>query len=390
MKKLAILMLAAASLLACKPKPGPDQPEDTPRMYQIDSIGWVWQDSVGLDYVDDADFTVTQAEPVRLHFYGWGLNEDSIFTVSFPDDTEKYGRAVLTYTMGAWNTKPGEWDILTLIRIKDKATGEWYEFTKAITPYGNSFNSSWSKTFYVDITEFLPMLKGETEFCVYYPGWDATDTRAHTFQLTFSFYEGANRYGTPCGHQKIYDSFTQDTITNGYRAWPYGVTDATGEHDWSIEAQDRLGNRTVNIPAGTKKAIFRVSITGHGQDAYAGKGYFPNRDNTKAESCAEFDYNHYTIFLNGEELAQQGYIWELNDKKNFHNYYQAGTYSYSRGGWGPGKMCNIQHWQLDRIPEEGETITLNFDLEEYVSPNKKPNAEYVACYYVMVDAFFFK
>jgi hypothetical protein len=50
----------------------------------------------------------------------------------------------------------------------------------------------------------------------------------------------------------------------------------------------------------------------------------------------------------------------------------------------------VQHWVIGKIPAEGEQITINFDLEEYVSPCTKPNDDKVACYYVMTDAFFFR
>lgn len=382
----ALMMACKADEPAAEQDNSSQQPQDTvpqpvySRMQQIDSLGWYWEQDCPWD-MDQAAFSVS-TEPMRLHFYGWELDEDTVFTVTFPESTDSYGRAVLTYRMCGWNQGPAEWDMTTMIKIYDREKDEWLEFVRAITPYGGSFDANWEKKFYLDITEFLPLMQGETDFRIFYCGWDATDTRAHAVQLTFSFFEGENPYGTPIGRQTIYDSTQPNDGSNGYRAWSYGV------EGWSIEDASRLGLRTLDVPEGTKQVILRVCMTGHGQDAYNGKGTFPNRKRTKATNCAEFDHNTYTILLNGEPVPQTGYIWEINEGAD-HNYPQAGTYQYSRGGWGPGKPCNVQHWAIGDIPAEGETMTLDFNLEEYVSPCKEPNHQYVACYYVMVDAFYF-
>ena len=387
MKKsfIGVILLLAVGMMSCKPVNPviPPEDEDTVlvQMRQVDSIGWIWGDSCVTDPTAGAAFSV-QTNEMRMHFFGWNAEEDSLITVSFPQSTASYGRALLTYRMCGWNEGPAEWDMTTMIQILDKSTGQWLEFVRAITPYGGSFGPDWQKIFYIDISEFLPMLQGDTQFRIFYCGWDATDKRAHAVQLTFSFFEETNPYGTPCGWQKVYDSTLPNDGGNGYRAWSYGV------EGWSIEDASRLGLRTIEIPAGTKNVLLRVCITGHGQDAYNGTGIFPNRLIQKAINCAEFDHNRYEVWLDGEKTDLIGDIWELNGKK--HNYSQAGTWKYNRAGWGPGKPCNIHHWLITGIPTKGKQLTLDFDLEEYISPCTKPNDDKVACYYVMADAFFYQ
>ncbi len=358
--------------------PGPD-PALSP-IALSDSLGWYWEKDCPWNLAEATYSTSTEA--MRLHFYGWELDEDTVFHVSFPASTEQYTRAVLTYRMCGWNQGPAEWDMTTMIKIYDKENDAWIEFVRAITPYGGSFGPDWEKKFYLDITEFLPLMQGETDFRIFYCGWDATDERAHAVQLTFSFFEEAGRTPQRCiGRQKLYDSTLPNDGSNGYRAWSYGVA------GWSIEDPSRLGERTIDVPLGTDYIILRVCITGHGQDSYNGTGRFPNRKKTKATSCAEFDHNRYEIVLNGEPTGQSGYIWEINEGGK--NYPQAGTYKYNRGGWGPGKPCNVQHWLIKWNPLQSKTITLDFNLEEYVSPCTEPNQQYVACYYVMADAFLY-
>lgn len=391
---MAVGIAVVMAGMSCHHKNEPAQvpePEEEPeeevvetKMMQIDSIGWYWQNKCPID-ISTAALSV-QTDRIRLHFYGWEADEDSLFTVSFPDNTSEYGRVLLGYKMCGWNQGPAEWDMTTMIKIHDKANDQWLEFVRAITPYGGSFGANWEKTFYIDVTEFLPLLKGEAEFRIFYCGWDASATRAHAVELTFLFFEEDNRYGTPAGWQKVYDSTLPNDGGNGYRAWSYGV------EGWSIEDASRLGQRTIDVPEGTKQVLLRVCITGHGQDAYnetaERKSIFPNRTPSAATNCAEFDHNRYEVWLNGEKLDQQGDIWELNT--GIHNYRQAGTYQYARAGWGPGKPCNIHHWLISGLSSKGTQLTLDFNLDDYISPCTKPNDDKVACYYVMTDAFFYQ
>ena len=378
MKHFSLLFVACVALMACNPNE-PDH-KASGRIHQLDSIGWYWQKDCPAD-LSTAACSVSTDE-IRLHFYGWEPEQDSLVSVVFPDNTDRYGRVLLTYRMCGWNQGPAEWDMTTMIKIYDRTHDQWLEFVRAITPYGGSFGAGWEKRFYLDVTEFLPLLKGPTDFRIFYCGWDATDTRAHAVQLTFSFFEGSNPYGRSLGWQKVYDSTLPNDGSNGYRAWSYGV------EGWSIEDPSRLGVRTIDVPAGTKQVLLRVCITGHGQDAYNGTGIFPNRSPQRATNCAEFDRNFYIISINGVKQREEGLIWELNTGSN--NYNQAGTYRHNRAGWGPGKPCNVQHWLISDIPAKGETLTLDFDLDEYISPCTKPNDQYVACYYVMADAFFYE
>lgn len=380
MKRFLIFFTAALTLAACQMDEPQAQVEPDNRIHLSDSLGWYWDNACPVD-VSKAAYSISTDE-IRLHFYGWELEEDSLFSVTFPEKTNQYGRVILTYRMCGWNNGPAEWDMTTMIKIYDRENDQWLEFVRAITPYGGSFGADWEKVFYLDVTEFLPLLKGQTDFRIFYCGWDATDTRAHALQMTFSFFKGKNTYGKALGRQKVYDSTLPNDGNNGYRAWAYGV------QGWSIEDESRLGNRTIEVPAGTKQVLLRVCITGHGQDAYNNGGIFPNRTPQKANNCAEFDKNVYAIYINDIKQQEAGLIWELNSGTN--NYKQAGTYKYNRAGWGPGKPCNVQHWLIKGIPAAGEKLTLNLDLDEYISPCTRPNDAYVACYYVMADAFFYQ
>ena len=314
------------------------------------------------------DFTA-KSDTIRLHFFGWSLDDDSLINIKFPESTDSYNRAILTYRMGGWNEGPGEWDMTTMIMIKDKHTGELYELVRAFTPYGGAFNASWEKIFYIDITEYLPMLTGDTEFLIYYGGWDATEQRAHTVTLGFEFYKG-NRDKNIIFTHKLYDSRSSSNI--GYRSWAYGVDTA------SIEAPERLGSRQIKIPYNVKSLLMKVSISGHGADP----GIFPNRpDYQQAINAAEFDDSRYTIYLNGDSLTT-----EIIFQSNINNYYQKGNYRMGRANWGPGLPLKVDYWEIHQIPTN-RILTIDFDLEPFQSALNDLKAEGIANYIIEIDIF---
>lgn len=398
---LAFLPILMLGLVACTHPSSSEEPGPLPvdsnlvdrlQLTLLDDHGWVAPASLlQKDTVDHFGLgdqqpieVVSTPEPIRLSFFGWNQDDDYRFSLTFPESTS-CRRCILSYTMCGWNKGPSQWDMLTEIFIHDKVNDRWFELQRAITPYGGSFLASWKRTYRMDVTHLLPLLQGETEFKIYYGGFDATDTRAHAVKLEFSFYEGNPSDSTVVWSEKLYDSFASGN--NGYRAWAYGVP------GYSIEDPERLGERELHVPAGVTTLILRACFTGHGQEAlneagdgYAQyKGYFPGRSGN-VNNPAEFDENWYSIRLNGRLLSERGYIWEKND----NNFKQAGTYQYDRAGWGPGKPANVHYWRITGLPQQGCVLTLDLDLDEYVSNRTQPNAGYVANYYVMVDAFGYK
>lgn len=378
-RNLLFILVLTSFFVSCRPKVDFDTKAD---VVLLDSSGWCWENEL-TEELNSAVATAETSEPIKLFFYGWGEDEDYSFQIEMPKVKKKCEKVIMEYTMCGWNKGPADWDMTTEIRIKDKSTGEWVELQRAFTPYGGSFSSDWKKVFYMDVSHLLPILQqdGPAEFKIFYCGWDATETKAHAVNLKFYFLNGYNRFGGKVlSCQKVYDSFTSGN--NGYRAWAYGVADN------SIEDASRLGERTIVLPKQTKRAVLRVCFTGHGQESSTVDnyhGYFPGRSK-KPVNPAEFDENWYTLRINGKVASQRGHIWEINKSGVRGNYKQAGTWAYARAGWGPGKPGNAQYWVINDIPKDGR-ITIDLDLDEYVSDREKPNDAYVANYYVMADIF---
>lgn len=312
------------------------------------------------------------SEKLRLQHTGWNFDNDPAFTVSFPSEYEAK-RVILEYTMCAAGSEgPGEWDHTTMIFVRDKARDQWCEIARAFTPFGGDFDASWSKSFYIDVTDYQSLLKGDVEFRYYYGGHDATAERAHAFKLRFLVYEGDAERQLVAIH-KLYDSNASDNCGN--RAWVYGIA------DYDIEAAERLGERSVTIPEDVTSVELRLSITGHGHD----RGTFPDRAGYETLNAAEFDENSYAIMVNGIEQESVGRIFYSNAQ----NYQQKGTYHYDRANWGPGNPANVHYWRVEAVG--GNTLTLDVDLERFISEFNTPqDSEAVARYVVEADLLMYK
>lgn len=309
-------------------------------------------------------------EKIRLEHTGWGDNYGT-FTLNFPEESCK--RVILEYTMGCEGKRPADYDNTTIFFVKDKTTNEWHEIVRAFTPFGGLFESDWTKKFYIDVTEYQTLLSGDTEFRYFYGGFDATEDMAHAVTLKFIHYKGEPERKL-IAIKNIYDSATTDNCGN--RAWVYGI------ESHNIEAEERLGVRTIEIPNGTKEIELRLSITGHGHD----QGTFPDLGTT-AVNAAEFDENIYTILVNGEKQSQQGRIFY----SNANNYVQMGTYNYDRANWAPGNPANIHYWRLERSAISKSRLTLDIDLQRFISQFNSPTeSDGVARYIVQGDLFFYK
>ena len=364
LKQLFTLAILIAIFVGCNP----EIPND--KCYTRKSTRPAWYNEHPMAGTE-ADFSV-KTDAVRLHFYGWGLDEDSVITVKFPETTNQYNRAILTYRMGGWNEGPSDWDMTTMIMLKNPHDGKFYELARAFTPYGGYFDANWEKLYYMDITEYLPMLNGEVEFHIYYGGWDATDKKAHTVTLTFDFYEGEKEKNT-IFYQNIYDSRSSSNI--GYRSRAYGVEGN------DIEDVERLGLREVQLPKEVKSLLMKVSISGHGAD----RGVFPDRGTTgkgkRANNAAEFDENFYRVILNGEQKFE-GHIFYENDS----TYKQAGTYKYDRANWGPGLPLKVDWLEIHNLPKDGK-LNIDFNLDRFNSKVNDLKGEGVANYIIEVDIF---
>ena len=123
---------------------------------------------------------------------------------------------------------------------------------------------------------------------------------------------------------------------------------------------------TEYLPGDTEGAYLRITTTGHGQG---------NTDN-----AAEFSNKRHNILVNGE-ISYFHSFWRDNCEYNQCSP-QNGTWQYDRAGFCPGDKVTPQDFNLIDYSLPGDTIQLNYVLEDYInecSPNNPSCVNGVTC-----------
>lgn len=69
------------------------------------------------------------SDKLKLHFFGWGEEQDFSFNLIFPKDKE-YERVIIAYTMTSFFEGPASYDNTTMLFVRNKTDGQWYELTR--------------------------------------------------------------------------------------------------------------------------------------------------------------------------------------------------------------------------------------------------------------------
>jgi hypothetical protein len=237
---------------------------------------------------------------------------DEVFETNTAGETYLYdedGNILETYTV----QEEGTIDISELeYYLKQDAK---YEILSLVTPYGNGLSlGNEGKTFYFDVTDYAPILKGERRFSMEMGGQNQEE-----FDIDFWFIEG-----TPARDV--------EKIQN---IWPF-------RRGWFGEIlEDRYFEpRDITLDPQANSYKIRSAITGHGQN-----GEFIPRD-------------HY-IDING---GSDEFVYEVwKECGNIPIYPQGGTWLFDRSGWCPGTPTDVHEFPLDAyLP--GETINVDYGL----------------------------
>ena len=202
------------------------------------------------------------------------------------------------------------------------------EITRGITPYGGLFPNTWSFTWRVDVTDFMPLFRDSAEFRVLYEGYQD----GFTITLDFLMIEGTPAR-KPIGVQPLW--------TGGYS---FGIT--------TDPIESHLIPITVAIPSGaTGGTRFHLLQTGHG---------FGGSDN-----CAEFcSKPHYLMIDGTQRFTSQ--VWR--DKCGLNPIFpQGGTWIYDRANWCPGERVHPFLYELTPYVTPGNTHILDLDLPPYTN-----------------------
>lgn len=286
---------------------------------------------------------VSQAAPgdttvVNVHIFDsltyYGTYSRSALLPNTPGTT--YRRIYLLYTIGKYQCPPGtqycgSWDYsLDFVAkpLNPSISTDMFEIARGITPYATTnafFPWTWEHTYYVDITDFAPILKDSLELRAIYSGYSG----GFTLKTKVMYIEGIPERIPVSVHK----------VQRGY----YNYGGAT-----SIESN--LIPDTTSIAPPATNADMLIAITGHGSDQ---------------NGCSEFCKKYYTLHLNGVQIAQYD-VWK--DCGFCDIQAQTGTWPYDRGNWCPGEKVLANRHHLTGV-QAGTPFVVDMDMENYSSPN---------------------
>ncbi len=276
----------------------------------------------GLDRVMDANATidpkkVKQDTPIRVPVFANDVNDIDHHrikkTVDFPEFRSGVGRVIGTFRLKETPKGIDRWDRLGQI-FMTTGKGERFEVLRYITPYRKGWE--WK----VDLTDYLPLFKGRTEFELVCETWG----EGWLVDLDLDFVPGKTEW-TPI---RVVNLWT-------------GVAEL-GNPDKPVT--DFFKPMTEKIDRFAQKVKSKIIVTGHGQ--------LPNTDN-----AAEF-LPLWREFRVNEQLFTNT-LWK-NDVYLNPCRPQGGTWKFDRAGWAPGDV--VSPWDLD--------------LTDYVKPGEDAKFQY--------------
>lgn len=198
-----------------------------------------------------------------------------------------------------------------------------YEITSFVTPYGNGLDLGPNgKTFTMDVTDFLPILKGQRQLTI-----EGVGNNQEEMDIRFRFITG-----TPVAD-----------VLDIKQLWPIrGAANIWSGYGFSnIKNDDVFEPRTLTLDPEADSYKLRSAITGHGSN-----GEFTNQ-------------SHY-LDLNGGFKEFQYNVWkECADNPM---YPQGGTWIFDRAGWCPGMETDIHQFSLSDWIGTGETVEIDYGL----------------------------
>ncbi|MFK7750445.1 MAG: peptide-N-glycosidase F-related protein [Kordia sp.] len=228
------------------------------------------------------------------------------------------------------------WDVYANIKVKDDASGEFYEIGRYITPYGVD-NSQLTRGFEIDVTDFKSLLEGSTELYARIETWGADGWE---LSVEFDYVEGTPDYE----YYAIADVITYDDwSTSGV---PYGV--AIDASTWDL-------TKTVSIPANAEATHLRTIISGWGHATPVDSDNRP---------CAEWCFRTHDVKINGSNMFQHN-MQPIGCASNPVQP-QSGNWNPDRAGWCPGMAVPVRIDQFGSAMN-GSSFTFEYDYQDWTS-----------------------
>lgn len=201
----------------------------------------------------------------------------------------------------------------------------YIELMSFVTPYGIGLDFGMNgKTWYFDMTDYAPLLKGRKRFLMALGGeWQE--------QMDIDFYFIV---GTPPRNVLEFNQLWQGGARLG------GSTIA------SINNDIRFNTQTITTNSLATAFKMRSTVTGHGGDGEFGQngGYL----------------NHF-FNING---GANEFSWKITKICSDNPIFpQGGTWIYDRQGWCPGNYSVLKEYDITPYVTPGSTVTLDYNIQ---------------------------
>ena len=228
---------------------------------------------------------------------------------SLHDDLSEIQQIKMYLQIDCPSTGCDDWDRFANIKVKDQATGNWYEIARYITPYWVG-TQQLQRGLEFDVTDFKSFLKDNVELRIYIENWT---TKADIVSIDFDYIVGTPDY------EKYEVAEVLSLHSNSISGVPYGVT-----HNLDLE-------KSIQIPSDSENIQFRTIISGWGHATpYDADG----------RPCAEWCFRTHDIKINGSNTFQHN-LGPIGCSANPINNQNPGNWQPDRAGWCPGMAVPV-------------------------------------------------
>ena len=285
--------------------------------------------------------------------YGGGFSQSASQIFSLHDDLSEIQQIKMYLQIDCPSTGCDDWDRFANVKVKDQATGNWYEIARYITPYWVG-TQQLQRGLEFDVTDFKSFLKDNVELRIYIENWT---TKADIVSIDFDYIVGTPDY------ENYEVAEVLSLHSNSISGVPYGVT-----HNLDLE-------KSIQIPSNSENIQFRTIISGWGHATpYDADG----------RPCAEWCFRTHDIKINGSNTFQHN-LGPIGCSANPINNQNPGNWQPDRAGWCPGMAVPVRMNSLD-TSYSGSTISFEYDFEDWTSDGNGGNAFYAISTYIIVKS----
>ncbi|MFD0964099.1 peptide-N-glycosidase F-related protein [Pseudofulvibacter geojedonensis] len=285
--------------------------------------------------------------------FGGGYNQSATQTFTLHPDLDNIAEIKMFLQIDCPTSGCDDWDRFANVKVKDPATGNWFEIGRYITPYWVG-TELLERGLEFDVTDFKSLLTGSVELRIYIENWTP---KADLITVDFDFIEGTPDYP----YYSVAEVLPYHI--NSIDGVPYGES-----HNFDLDKQ-------VTIPANAESTHLRTTISGWGHATPYDSGNRP---------CAEWCFRTHDVKIDGANTFQH-YMGPMGCASNPINNQAPGNWMPDRAGWCPGMAVPNR---IDTFGNSmaGSTFTFEYDYEDWTNDTQNGNAYYATSTYVIVKS----